>query len=199
LDRHGDPTGNNTLDVKTKRPPPLPPDYQLPFGHKNDAFDYTPIRINDNEPHWALVDNACSKTCINIKYASQLKLDIHPAQTGVVRMGKKNVPRIGSVILDLYNGEKCLKEINVEVIEHYTEPFIIGKDLFPILNYTITNIPSKLPGPSTVRMEDLVPDPLPEVASPPFDSLHPDLQAAILKNREINMVDTFCTHPLATK
>ena len=107
------------------------------------------------------------------------------------------MPRIGFVVLDLYNGEKCLKQINVEVIEHYTEPFIIGKDLFPTLNYTIANIPSKLPGPSTVRMEDLVPDPPPEITPTSFDSLHPELQAAISRNREINMVDTFCTHPLA--
>jgi hypothetical protein len=87
--------------------------------------------------------------------------------------------------------------INVEVNEHYTEPFIIGKDLFPTLNYTITNIPSKLPGPSTVKMEDLVPDQPPEIAATFFDALHLDFQAAIFRNREINMVDTFCTHPLA--
>ena len=196
--RSSDPTENKEVNpVEAARPAGRPPDYQLPFGHKNDVFDYTPIRIDDHEPHWALVDNACSKTCINIKYARQLGLVIHPASAGAVYMGKKNIPRIGFVVLDLYNGEKCLKQINVEVIEHYTEPFIIGKDLFPTLNYTIANIPSKLPGPSTVRMEDLVPDPPPEITPTSFDSLHPELQAAISRNREINMVDTFCTHPLA--
>jgi hypothetical protein len=172
----------------------------VPLPPEKSTFDYTCIKINGNDIHYALVDNACNISCIDSEYAKSLSLTIQPAKSGMIHVANLQIPRLGTVILDLEHGTNAgpnkLSSIQVEVIKHASEKFIIGKDLFQPLGITLTGLTYKPPLFTRESQDDLQ-ELFREPVQTPWTALPLDLQNALLRNRKINMIDTFCTHPLA--